>query len=86
MTVKRTFYCDGPECDTSGPDEFPGWLTLTGEGADLHFCNMDCVMKFAAAHSEPPTVIHLTDPEGLTEEQERERQARTECEAWKVSC
>lgn len=57
VSSERILYCDAPDCDTHGSHQHPGWLTLTGEGKPLHFCNLDCAMKFAAAHSEPPTVI-----------------------------
>lgn len=65
MSVKRTFYCDGPECEHHGSSEYPGWLRVSpGDGQPAkHFCNGDCLMKWAASWSEPPTVIPFDDSE-----------------------
>ncbi len=59
MSVERVFHCDAPDCNTSASDEYPHWLALLSKNGDpdLHFCNMDCVMKYAAANSEPPEVV-----------------------------
>ncbi len=60
VTVKRTFYCDAEGCDSHASSDFPGWLILSDrETARLHFCNADCLFKWAAAHSEPPMIIPL---------------------------
>jgi hypothetical protein len=60
MSIERTFYCDGPDCDrhvrTTGTRP-PMFLTVS-EDADheSHFCGWDCVLRFAAA-KEPEEVI-----------------------------
>jgi hypothetical protein len=61
MSVQRTWYCDCEGCDTHGSDEMPGWLTVRERDAPTkHFCNGDCLFKWAGAHSEPPVVIPMT--------------------------
>jgi hypothetical protein len=62
MSAKITLYCDAEGCEAHGSDEFPGWLYLTEDGDTRHFCNGDCLFKWAGAHSEPPTIIHMDEP------------------------
>jgi hypothetical protein len=66
MSIERTFYCDGPECErhvqTALSRPTAGFIFVTegGSAATLHFCNWDCVMKYAA--TKPPLeVIALAD-------------------------
>jgi hypothetical protein len=60
VSSARTFYCDAPGCDTHGSPEMPGWLVVSDRhGPRKHFCNGDCLMRWAAAWSEPPVVIPL---------------------------
>lgn len=59
MSIERTFYCDGPDCERhvrTIDTRPPAFLTLT-EDADreLHFCTWDCVLRHAAG--KPPTEI-----------------------------
>jgi hypothetical protein len=60
MSIQRTFYCDGPDCErhVETPREIPPvFLTVTQfEDAQLHFCGWDCVLRFAAT-KEPEIVI-----------------------------
>lgn len=60
MSIERTFYCDGPDCErhvrtaSARPAAF---LTVTAPGErSLHFCGWDCVLRHAAT-KEPETVI-----------------------------
>jgi hypothetical protein len=64
VTAKRTLYCDAEDCDTHGSNEHPGWITVRfGENTPAkHFCDGDCLFKWAGAHSEPPTIIPMHDP------------------------
>lgn len=58
MSVQRTFYCDAPECEHHGSSQFPGWLIVSGQGQPCkHFCNGDCLLKWAASWSMPPIEI-----------------------------
>ena len=73
MSAKQTFYCDGPECEHHGSSDFPGWLILTDrEGPRKHFCNGDCLMKWAASWSRPPIVIQMDGTVEDPEEDERD--------------
>jgi hypothetical protein len=59
MSVERTFYCDGPDCDRSVrtiQTRSPHFLTVS-EGADDegHFCGWDCLLRFAA--DKPPEEV-----------------------------
>ncbi len=65
MSIERVFYCDGPECGghvrtaASRPQVFV-FVTEGGPGATLHFCNWDCVLKYAA--TKPPVeIVTLSD-------------------------
>ena len=57
MSIDRIFYCDGPDCahhaqtaSASAP-----FITVTeGPGHLLHFCDWDCVLRYAG--EKPPTV------------------------------
>lgn len=66
VSLDRTFYCDGPDCDRHvrtmklSP---PMFLTVTEhETRDhvSHFCGWDCVLRHAAT-KEPAEVV-LIDP------------------------
>ena len=63
MTVVRTFFCDGEDCErhiraAPGADRPQIFLTVSeGEGpAEWHFCGWDCLLRHAAAQ-EPETII-----------------------------
>jgi len=60
MSISRTFYCDGPDCERHVQTTQalpPVFLTLSErDGDDLHFCGWDCVLRRAAT-MEPETVI-----------------------------
>lgn len=66
MSVERTFRCDGPECDRhvhtrrSDPPEGSGFLSVTGDGPELHFCGWDCLLRHSAS-KEPEQVIPVGD-------------------------
>lgn len=66
MSIERVFHCDGPDCErhvrTAASRPTSGLLTITGEGAALHFCGWDCVLRHAAA-KEPETVISGSLPQ-----------------------
>ena len=52
-----SFHCDRNTCDT-WTYNLPTMLRLTGQGdGEHHFCTLDCLMHWAAQHSEPTTVI-----------------------------
>jgi hypothetical protein len=60
MSVQRILHCDAPDCDAHGAREHPGWLTVKADDMPAkHFCNGDCLFKWAGAHSEPPEIIPL---------------------------
>jgi hypothetical protein len=65
MSIERTFYCDGPECErhvqTALSRPQAGFIFVTtGDSATLHFCNWDCVLKYAG--TKPPVEeIALSD-------------------------
>lgn len=71
MSVKRTIYCDCEGCENHGSDEHPGWITVKEAGIPAkHFCNGDCLFKYAGANSEPPTIIPFgADPDREAGEQ-----------------
>lgn len=59
MSIERTYYCEGPECETHGKSTAPppylpwGFLevreTLPGQPEKVwHFCSWDCAMKYGA--------------------------------------
>jgi hypothetical protein len=61
VSVERTYYCDGPECERQVSEAAakgaPGnLLTIAGDGDELHFCGWDCVLRFAAG-KEPEKVF-----------------------------
>jgi hypothetical protein len=60
MSIERTFYCDGPDCDrhVRTTSTLPPVFLTVSEGADhaSHFCGWDCVLRFAAT-KEPEEVI-----------------------------
>jgi hypothetical protein len=63
VTIERVFYCDGPDCErhvqTAGPRPMASFIFVTERGggstATLHFCNWDCVLKYAA--TKPPVEV-----------------------------
>lgn len=60
MSVERTFYCDGPDCErhvqTQKPRP-PVFLTVDQfEGPELHFCGWDCALRYAG-NVEPEETI-----------------------------
>jgi hypothetical protein len=65
MAIERTFYCDGPECErhvrtaASRPEAGYIFITEGGSAGTLHFCNWDCVLKYAAA--KPPVEVVALD-------------------------
>jgi hypothetical protein len=66
VSIEKIFYCDGPECERhvrttrSRPEAGFVFVTEGGSAATLHFCNWDCVLKYAA--TKPPVeVIALAD-------------------------
>jgi hypothetical protein len=66
MAIERTFYCDGPDCErhvkTAASRPAAGFLFVTegGSARTLHFCNWDCVLKYAA--TKPPVeIVSLAD-------------------------
>ena len=59
MSIERTFFCDGPECErhVRSATRHSPFLTVTERSeATLHFCGWDCVLRYAAAQ-EPEIVI-----------------------------
>jgi hypothetical protein len=62
--IQRQYHCDGPECERycseAAHRERP-FLTLTGWGDSMHFCGMDCVLRFAAT-IEPEQIITWDEP------------------------
>lgn len=66
MSIERTFYCDGPDCErhvrTASRRPEAGYIFVTegGSAATLHFCNWDCVLKHAAA-KPPVEIVSLAD-------------------------
>lgn len=58
MSIERTYYCEGPECQThartlSPPPYLPaGFLRVEEwrghEVGEHHFCSWDCCIKFGA--------------------------------------
>jgi hypothetical protein len=62
VSVEHVYRCDGPECEahlTSRADQPPHFITTYEVHEDTavnHFCNWDCLMKFAA-QVEPPEII-----------------------------
>ena len=65
VTIERTFYCDGPDCErharTLARRPLSGFILVTEDGAaTLHFCGWDCVLKYAAA-KPPEEVVPLSD-------------------------
>jgi hypothetical protein len=60
MSVERTLYCDEESCECHGSSEAPGWITVKSDGVPArHFCNGDCLFKWAGKHSQPPTTIYM---------------------------
>jgi hypothetical protein len=66
VSIERTFYCDGPDCErhvrtaATRPTASFIFVTLGGSAATLHFCNWDCVLRYAAA-KPPVEVVSLND-------------------------
>lgn len=61
MSIERTFYCNGPECErhvTTAMSRPSACFIFVTDGhlATLHFCGWDCVLKYAAT-IEPEEVI-----------------------------
>ncbi len=59
MSVERTFYCEGPECErhaTTQQLRHPMFLTIIEEDAEHHFCGWDCVLRYAG-QKEPEEII-----------------------------
>lgn len=61
--MSLSLHCDREGCDSWQRDPNPEhdtWLCVNG-GPDFdrehHFCNLDCLMHWAAANSEPTTVV-----------------------------
>lgn len=66
MSIERTYYCDGPECErharTGAATRVPvGFLRITGDGAPEHFCSWDCVLRHAAK-KEPAEMLSAGPP------------------------
>jgi hypothetical protein len=64
VSIERIFHCDGPDCErhvrTVASRPQAGFVFVsTGDSATLHFCNWDCVLKFAAA--KPPVEMIAFD-------------------------
>lgn len=65
MSIERTFYCDGPDCDRHAtsiakrPETGFLFVTEAGPAATLHFCTWDCVLKYAA--TKPPSEVLTVD-------------------------
>jgi hypothetical protein len=65
MSIERIFYCDGPDCErhvrtaSSRPEAGYIFVTEGGSTRTLHFCNWDCVLKYAAA--KPPVDVVAVD-------------------------
>jgi hypothetical protein len=61
MSVQRVIWCDREGCDHHGSSQAPGWITVAfGENTPRrHFCDGDCLFKWAGANSEPPTTIYM---------------------------
>jgi hypothetical protein len=61
VSIERVFYCDSPDCErhvkTAANRPMGGFVFVTegGSSATLHFCNWDCVLKYAAA--KPPVEV-----------------------------
>ena len=55
------YHCDRDGCDTwqrTDTDLPSDFVTLNASDSVLgHFCTLDCLTHWAAAHSEPTTVI-----------------------------
>lgn len=63
MSIERTFYCDGPECErhvVTADTRPPTFLTVAEDDQESHFCSWDCVLRFAA-EKPPETVIPTED-------------------------
>jgi len=55
-------HCDADSCDSWQRlnSEFPEFLELVeGDESVAHFCCIDCVMKWAAANSDPVDVVDM---------------------------
>lgn len=65
MSVEHVFYCDGPECEShirsrkEMPPHFITTYEVHDEAVVNHFCDWNCLMKFAA--KIPPTIIPFGD-------------------------
>jgi hypothetical protein len=61
MAIERIFHCDGPECERhvrtalNRPSAGYVFVTEGGSTGTLHFCNWDCVLKYAA--TKPPVEV-----------------------------
>ena len=59
MSIERTFYCDGPDCERYFQTRrlrTEHFIVVTEQGISLHFCGWDCVLRHAAT-KEPEQVI-----------------------------
>lgn len=59
MSIERTFYCDGPDCERhvrTAKTKPSAFITVTEPGATLHFCGWDCVLRHAGT-KEPEEVV-----------------------------
>ena len=56
MSIERIFYCDWRECgaqmQTTSTSAFPLITVTERAGRSLHFCDWDCVLRYAA--EKPP--------------------------------
>ncbi len=71
MSVQRTIYCEGPDCNDGSPSHVstaspPPYVPMgfietrendgTGGLAEHHFCGWSCAMKLAAAQPIPERI------------------------------
>lgn len=54
-----SLHCDRDGCDTWQREPAESFLILRGQGGAKHFCSLDHVMHWCAAHSEPSTTVDL---------------------------
>ena len=70
MSIERTFYCDGPDCERyfrTRRLRTEHFLVVTEQGVSLHFCGWDCVLRHAAT-KEPEQVIPVGPDSGSLED------------------
>lgn len=62
MSVERTFYCDGPDCERhvktrkGMPPVFLMVMSREPERISMHFCGWDCILRYAGQR-EPEEII-----------------------------